>query len=299
MSMRYGVTHIIDGRPGRGLEFIQGTARLAEELGFATFWAPDHVVFFDEYESRYPHSESGKFGFLPDQGLFEPLMVLQAAAQVTSTLRLGTSVEILTQRNPVIRAREIATLDVLSDGRFEYGIGVGWSREELEACGVSWPRRGVRADEYIEAMKALWRDRRSTYQGEFVSFEDVICFPKPIQQPAPPILVGGISRAAARRAARHGDGWYGWKLTVEELDGCLAMIDEELEAAGRTRDGFRLYLGMPHHGDPRDLVDYLGEVESRGIEQFTFGLGLSSTRYQEQMEAYASALGLDGPAEAA
>jgi probable F420-dependent oxidoreductase len=290
--MRYGVVQIIDGTPGRGLEFIRATARTMEELGFASFWAPDHVVFFDDYLSKYPHSDDGSFGFKEDQGLLEPLMVLQVAAAATERIRVGTSVEIVPERNPVIRAKHVTTLDHFSDGRLDYGIGIGWSKEEYAAVGVPWERRGPRTDEYLQAMNALWTQHRATFEGEFASFRDVVAFPKPVQQPRPPILVGGITDAAIRRAVRHGDGWYGWKLTIEELDDRLAVIDRELEAAERTRDGFRVYLGAPHHGDTTELAAYLREVEARGVDEFVFGLSLSRSRYREQLETYARVAGL-------
>lgn len=289
--MRIGVTTIFDGREGRRLEFIQQAAHLAERLGYSTFWAPEHVAFFDEYSSTYPHSKSGRFGFLPDQGCLDALQVLAFAAHATTTLRLGTTVEIVPMRNPVVRARELASFDVLSGGRLVYGVGVGWLKEEYDACGIDFHTRGKRANEYLEAMRVLWTERRSTYHGEFVNFDEVICFPKPAQSPRPPVLVGGITRAAIRRAVRLGDGWYGWRLTVEELDEALKIVDEELEAVGRTRDGFRMQLGGPHAG-VEDLRDYLAALEERGIEEYTLGLALPREQLEEQLTGYAETLGL-------
>ena len=229
--MRIGFVHIVDGTPGRGLEFIQDTARAAEELGFSSYWAPDHVVFFDEgdFAQVYPHSDDGRPPTREDQGLLEPIMVLQAAAQVTSRIKVGTSVEIITERNPVVRSKHIATIDQFSNGRFLYGVGIGWQREEYDAVGVPWERRGKRADEYIDAMKILWSEHRATFHGEFVSFTNVVAFPKPVQKPNPPVLVGGDTPAAIRRAVRHGDGWYGWKLTLPALDEALATLDAGAE----------------------------------------------------------------------
>lgn len=290
--MRYGVVQIVDGEPGRGIEFVQTTAVALEELGFDSYWAPDHVVFFDEVASKYPHSDDGAFGFKQDQGLLEPLMVLQAAAAVTSRIRLGTSVEIITERNPVERAKHVTTLDHFSDGRFDYGVGIGWSREEYAAVGVPWEGRGRRADEYIEVMKALWTQHRSTYDGEFVSFRDVVAFPKPVQRPHPPILVGGITRPALRRAARHGDGWYGWKMTPDELRDALNVLDEELEAAGRSRDGFRVLMGAPHHGDVDPLLPYLEQIERLGVDEFVLGLSIPRRDPRGVLERYAAALTL-------
>lgn len=287
--MDIGLVYIVDGRPGRGLEFAQACAAEAESLGFKSIWAPDHVAFFDEYSSRYPHSDTGKFKFLPDQGHVDDLQVLLAAAMVTSTIRLGTSVEVVAIRNPLTRAREIAALDQFSGGRFQYGVGVGWKAEEFAAAGVPFERRGERADHHIEAMRALWTQPRASYHSEFVSFDDVIMYPKPAQAPHPPFLVGGVSRVAMRRAARLGDGWYGWKLTPDELSECIQVLDEELVKVGRRRDdGFRVLLGAPHNPT---LIDDLSSYAERGVDEFVVGYSLSREHHGEQLAKHAQELG--------
>ena len=286
--MKIGVVQIIDGLPGRGLDFAAETASVMEELGFHSYWAPDHALFFDSITSSYPHSESGEFGFRKDQGILDPLMVLQAAAKATSALRIGTSVEVITLRNPVVRSKHVATLDQFSGGRLDYGVGIGWMKEEYEAVGVPWEGRADRADEYIQAMKALWTQHRSAFDGKFVSFSDVVAFPKPVQNPHPPILVGGISRGAIKRAAKFGDGWYGWKMTLDELDGAIDMLREELSLVGRSLDdGFKLMLGTPHFGDTAEVVDFIMQLKKRGISEFVLGLSLSRSRMREQLESYA------------
>jgi probable F420-dependent oxidoreductase len=289
--MKWGIVLTVDGVPGRADEFIAESARYMEELGFASFWAPDHAMFFDRIDSRYPHSEDGKFGWLEDQGLMEPIMVCQLAAAATKEIRVGTSVEVITLRNPVVRSKHVATVDHFSGGRFDYGVGIGWMKEEYDACGVPWERRGDRGDEYIKVMKALWTQDRASFHGDFFNFDDVVAFPKPVQKPHPPILVGGVTPAAIRRAARHGDGWYGWKMTLEEIDDALALLRQELDQAGRSLDdGFRLVNGIPHHGDPVELVEYLRGIEARGITEFNFGLALSRRSWREQIEKYARVL---------
>jgi probable F420-dependent oxidoreductase len=281
---------MIDGKPGRGVEFIQATAVGMERRGFASFWCGDHIVFFRRYDSQYPDGGLGDAGFQPDQGLFEPLLTLTAAALATTTLRVGLGVEIVPERNPIVRARDIATLDHFSHGRFDYGVGVGWAQEEYEALGVPWERRGARCDDYLHAMKTLWTQPEATHHGEFVSFDAVLAYPKPVQQPHPPILVGGNTRPALRRAARLGDGWFGWGLTIPELDVCLAVLDEELASAHRDRDSLKMYLGLPYGGDLPTLVAYLTEVERRGFEEAVIGTGLGRNRYEQQLDDYASAL---------
>jgi len=294
--MRIGLSHIVDGRPGRGLEFAQESARAAERTGFSSYWSGDHVVYFSDYESKYPYSDNGKFGldgggFRADQGLFEPLMMLQAAALATTTIRLGIGVEIVPERNPLIRARDITTLDHFSNGRFDYGVGVGWSAEEYAALGVPWDARGARCDEYLEVMKTVWADTpTASFHGRFVEFDDLVAFPKPIQRPHPPIFVGGNSRVTMRRLARLGDGWLGWNLEVAEVDECLVMLDEEMAAVGRDRSDVKLYLGRPFHGDWAELAPYVDELATRGIEEFVIGMALSSRRFDEQLESCARAL---------
>ncbi len=290
--MRIGVVQIFDGTPGRGREHIEAYARTLERVGFDALWVPDHVIFFDDYESDYPHTDDGTIDFKKDQGILEPLMALQVAAMVTEGLGLGTSVEIITERNPVVRAKEIATLDALSGGRFEYGIGVGWSREEYAALGIPFERRGKRCDEYVEAMRALWSQHRASYHGEFVDFTDVVFFPKTIRENGPRIQVGGNSDAALRRVARLGDGWHGWKLTPDELDERLATLDTLLAEHDRDRDDVKLNVGIPHNGSLDDLATYADVCRSRGIDELVLALPISRTRFVEQLEEYAGALGV-------
>jgi len=284
--MRIGVVQVIDGGVDRGVEFVQSTAVAAEELGYSTFWLADHLVFFDDFDSRYPYSTDGSINFRPDQGIIEPLLGLCAAALATTTIRLGTAVEIAGLRHPIERAKQVATLDVLSGGRFTYGVGLGWLREEYEALGIDFSTRGRRTDEMLAACRALWAEERPCFAGDFFRFEGVIFNPKPVQQPSPPVLVGGVSRAALRRAARN-DGWFGWNLTLDELDTCLVHLDEELDALGRDRTGFHLILGGQIHTND-GLQDYLAGVAARGIEEFAMGIPLTPRRFREQLEHHAA-----------
>lgn len=290
--MRVGMVQIFDGTPGRGREHIEEYARHIEAIGFDSLWVPDHVIFFDTYESKYPHTDDGVIDFKKDQGIHEPIMALQAAAHVTEHIRLGTSVEIITERNPVVRAREIATLDVLSGGRVSYAIGIGWSKEEHEAIGVPWPRRGARADEYMRAMRALWTEHRPSFQGEFVSFPELVFFPKPVQTGGVPILVGGNSDAALRRIARCGDGWQGWKLSVDEVRERMSTMRSMVEDAGRSWSEITCNVGIPFHGDLHELADYRDALEDLGVHELVIAGGISRTRFKEQLSEYADALGL-------
>jgi len=288
--MHVGIVQIFDGTPGRGIDHIREFAQHVEGSGFDSLWVPDHVIFFDQYDSKYPHTTDGSIQFKKDQGILEPAMTLLCAALVTSRIRLGTSVEIITERNPVIRARELATLDVASNGRVEYGVGVGWSQEEYAAIGVPFSDRGKRADEFILAMRSLWSQNRSTFHGEFVSFESAIFNPKPINRRIP-IVIGGNSAAALTRVAKLGDGWHGWNLTLHEVEEKMIEIDRKLADHGRSRDEVKINVGIPFKGETQDLVNYRDGLLSLGVDEMVFAMGISRTRFKEQISEVAVSLG--------
>src|SRR4051812_9863847 len=214
--MKIGVAESFGVSPARDLTYIQEFSTKAEALGFDSLWVPEHIVFFDRYESRYPYNESGVLALGQNPAIFDPIPTLTAAAIATTTLQVGTSIMLIGERNPLITAREVATVDQFSGGRFLFGVGVGWSWEEYAALGVGWERRGQRCDEYIEVMKLLWTTERTSFNGEFCSFENVAAYPKPASSPHPPVLVGGNTPPALRRAARLGEGWFGWHLSIDE-----------------------------------------------------------------------------------
>ena len=166
-------------------ELLAVIGREAEQRGIGTIWVGEHVVLFDEYASTYPYAEDGRIPAPPDTGLLEPLTTLSFLAAHTTTVRLGTAMVLLPQRNPVYTAKEVATLDWLSNGRVDLGIGVGWLEEEFNAVNVPWPQRGKRTDEYLEVLRTLWCDETSAYEGEFYSLDPCAMFPKPVQDPTP------------------------------------------------------------------------------------------------------------------
>jgi probable F420-dependent oxidoreductase len=215
-------------------DYAVAFARLAEELEFESVWVVDHVVMCPEYESRYPYDPSGRSPFDADVIQPDPLVWLSYVAAATRRIHLATGILILPQRNPVVLAKTLASLDRLSGGRVLLGIGVGWVREEAEAVGTSFADRGRRTDESIEAMRALWRDPLSSYHGEFVSFDKVVSKPKPAREGGPPIIVGGHSEAAARRAGRLGDGFYPLGVTGDELASLRDSMEETARAHGRV-----------------------------------------------------------------
>ena len=175
---------------------LRTLGREAEARGFESIWVAEHVVLFDEYESQYPYSPDGKFPGGADTGLLEPLTALTYLAAVTDRIRLGTGICLVPQRNPVYTAKQVVDLDALSGGRVDFGVGVGWLAEEFEAVAAPFERRGARCDEYLQVMKTLWTDELSEHHGELYDLPACKMYPKPVQQPHPPIHVGGESAAA-------------------------------------------------------------------------------------------------------
>jgi probable F420-dependent oxidoreductase len=287
-----GLTDAFGGTPARDAGYIQEYAARAEAVGFDSLWVPEHIVFFDRYDSRYPYNESGVLDLGANPGIFDPFLALTVAALATTRLKLGTSVLLIGERNPLLTAREAATLDQIAGGRFLLGVGVGWSQEEYVALGVPWERRGDRCDEYIQVMKEAWAAPRSSFHGEFCDFTDVIAYPKPVQQPHLPVLVGGNTPPALRRAARFGDGWFGWNLSVDELRATVATLDRLLAENGRSRDGFVLQTGIFHGDGGEGLADYARAGADVGLDRLVLSLPLSRRSYASELERYASLLAL-------
>lgn len=216
-------------------EGLAALGREAEGHGVESIWVAEHVVLFDEYQPDYPYSEDGRFPATADSGLLEPLSTLAFLAAHTTSVRLGTGILLLPQRNPVYVAKEVANLDWLSGGRIDLGIGVGWQQEEFAAVNVPWPERGKRTDEYLQVMRSLWTEDVSTFHGRFYDLDGARMYPKPEQQGGVPIHVGGESDAALRRAARYGDGWYTFNRLPADVAAPLGRLTELLEQEGRTR----------------------------------------------------------------
>ena len=236
--MEFGFS-LPSGGPMATPETLARLARRGEELGFAYAGVSDHVVIPRDIESRYPYSESGEFS--GSAHILDQLTVVSFVAGVTSRIRLLTSVMVLPHRSPVLTAKMLASIDVLSGGRLTVGCGVGWMREEFEAIGAPpFDERGEVGNEYIRAFKELWTSDTPTFTGNHVSFSDIVFEPKPVQKPHPPIWIGGESPGALRRVAELGDGWYPLGLnptypvgTAEQLAEALDRLRGYAEAAGR------------------------------------------------------------------
>ena len=241
-------------------EFLSELGREADDRGFSSIWLGEHVVMFPQYESSYPGARDGVFRFPQGSGLLDMVAALGFLAATTRRVRLGTGICILPQNNPVYVAKEYATVDFLSGGRLDFGIGVGWSWEEFEACGVPFEERGARCDEYLEVIRRLWVEDVSSFEGRFYQLRDCLLYPKPVQKPMVPITVGGHSKAALRRAARVGSGWYGVNLKPSETAEIVAQLDQCLAAEGRTRDGFEIVIGAVNDQIAVDLIDQYAEV---------------------------------------
>jgi probable F420-dependent oxidoreductase len=217
-------------------EYIQALGKAAEDRGFDSIWVAEHVVLFEEYGSRYPYLDNGKIPVPRESGMLDPFPALAYLAACTSKVRLGTGICLVPQRNPVYTAKEAATVDYLSGGRFDLGVGVGWLAEEFEALGVPFEHRGSRCREYIKVIKALWQDDVAQFDGEFYNMKPTLQYPKPVQKPHPPIHFGGESDAALRRVADLGQGWYGFGIDPEQTKERIAKLSGLLQKRGRKRE---------------------------------------------------------------
>lgn len=245
-------------------DYLNALGPAAEERGFHSLWVAEHVVLFDQYASKYPYAADGKIPAGGDSGMLEPFTALSFLAARTARIRLATGICLVPQRNPVYTAKEVAAVDWLSNGRFDFGVGVGWLAEEFAACDVPFERRGARTLDYLRAMQALWTRPVSSYQGEFYSFEPLRQNPKPIQTPHPPIHFGGESDAALRRVAAIGQGWYGFNLLPDAVPSHLARLDAFLAEAGRKRSEIQIHISP--YMQPADF-DAVRRYRDAGVDQ--------------------------------
>ena len=204
----------------------------AEAAGFESVWTVEHVLYPEGYESTYPYSPTGKMPGSGDSPIPDPMAWLSFIGATTTELKLSTGILILPQRNPAILAKEVATVDALTEGRVMLGIGVGWLKEEFEALGVPWDRRGARNDEYVEVLRTIWSGTDVEFHGEFVDFEPLTCTPRPKQERIP-ITVGGDTPVAVRRAGRLADGYFPGTTDVDVLTGLIDGVASEAKKNDR------------------------------------------------------------------
>ncbi len=266
--MKFGVK--IEGMNGPAL--IEA-AQTAERLGFESVWRPDHLVLPVKPSATYPYSEDGVAPLSSDWPIVDALTAFAFIAAVTTKIRMGTAVYILPLRHPIVTARTVLSVDRLSRGRLILGIGVGWLEEEFHIAGQDFKSRGARTDEIIQILKKLWTEPEPEFHGKYYDFNPIKFEPKPYAKPHPPIIVGGESEAALRRAARYGDGWYGVSHSPEEMKRFRDRLLELRREYGREHEPFEITVNAPRDLDPDTVARY----EEAGVDRLVSTLW-STTR---------------------
>jgi probable F420-dependent oxidoreductase len=243
---------------------IARVARRAEELGFESLWIPEHLVLPVEYRSRYPYASTGRMPAPPDTPLHDPFLALAYAAAVTSRIRLATGIFVVPLRNAVATAKAVASLDVLSGGRFIFGVGIGWLEEEFAAVGMSFADRARRTREYLALMNQLWTRKDPAFAGRTVHVEGVRFMPKPLQQPHPPIIFGGHTEPSLRRAAQMADGWYGIAENLHDTRDLIARLRGHERAQNRSSP-LEITIS-PRLGEPL-TVELVGAFAHAGVSR--------------------------------
>jgi probable F420-dependent oxidoreductase len=258
--MKYGVVYFPTDYSIR----VDEMARAVEERGFESLWLPEHTHIPCSRRSPYPLG-----GELPREYVdgYELLTGMAFAAAATKKIMLGSSICLVVERDPIVLAKEIATLDKLSGGRILLGIGSGWNAEEMENHGVEFRNSRKVMREKVAAMKAMWTQDRSEYHGNFVNFDAIWCYPKPAQKPHPPVLMGGNGSLAIKYAARHCDGWLPSAVLVEQLSASLEHLRRELAEAGRDSKSFPTTVLFAPHDRKR-----LDELENLGVDRAVFAI---------------------------
>ena len=269
--MKFGITSVGSGSTARP-EVLTQVAKKAEELDFESVWIPEHLAIPVSIDSPYPYSEDGKFPGGPNAALHDPFVALSFVAACTEKIKLGTGVFVLPLRNPLAVAKAAASVDVLSQGRLLFGIGIGWLEEEFQATGMNFEDRAPRGREWVKILKALWTEETPEYNGRFHSFEPIGFNPKPVQKPHPPIIFGGETRAALKRTAALGDGWYGVRYTPESVKPQLALLKELTQQAGRDFSEIEISVGF-EPGTAMSL-DNVKQFQDAGVHRLmTFAPG--------------------------
>ena len=268
-------------------EFLTAYGEAAEEAGFDSIWIGEHVVFFDEYASGYPYSQDGRLTLPPDNGMLEIFATLSYLAAATTTIRLGTAVCLVPQRNPVYTAKSVATVDWLSDGRVDFGVGIGWLREEFAVLHEPFEERAPRTREYIEVMRALWRDSVSSYDGRYYDLPECRMYPKPVQEGGPPLYFGGETEPALRRVADLGDGWHGFNHMPDTAAACVEQLDALLRERDRSLSDVDITV-CPYLQpvEPAHLPAY----RDAGVDQIVLtGFAASPTQARETLSSMGDA----------
>ena len=242
-----------------------------EEMGFESVWTGEHVMIPRDYASAYPFNSSGRIGVPPETHFIDPLIALSHVAAHTTTLRLGTGINLLPQSNPLLFAKQVASLDHLSKGRVLLGLGVGWLAEEFTAMGVPFAGRGRRFDDYLRAVKKVWSGVEVEHQSDYLNWSGFKSYPLPHAPSGPPIIIGGHSEAALRRTVAIGDGWFAFPKSHDELSGLLGQLRDRAAAAGRDPATIEITALW------RDFADGMASLETyreMGVHRLLVPLGL-------------------------
>ena len=241
---------------------IVQTAQLIESLGYESAWTFEHVIVPVSYDSKYAYNKSGNMGAAPETNFVDPLIALSAIAAATTTLRLATGVNILSQVNPIYMAKQAASLDFISNGRFMLGVGIGWLREEFDALGVPFERRGARFDDYVAGMRKIWSGDVVEHESDFISWKGFKSYPLPIQNPFP-VVMGGVKGKIFERTAQLGNGWFAPSGDPTELKGHIQSLKKECDAIGRDLSEIEITCMWPGIGGK----EFLGELEAVGVSR--------------------------------
>jgi probable F420-dependent oxidoreductase len=247
---------------------IGSLSQLAESNGIESVWTYEHVIVPVDYESKYPYSASGKMGARPETPFVDPLVALAVAAAHTRTLRLGTGVNILSQANPLYLAKQAASLDVVSGGRFMLGVGIGWLREEFAAMGVPFARRGARFDDYVAAMRKVWSGDVVEHSSAHLDWHGFKSYPLPVQRPFP-VIVGGARGKVFTRIARHGNGWYAPLRDPAALAAALVELRAACSEVGRDFSEIEITAGF----EPTGGLDAVRRMRDAGAHRLVTSPG--------------------------
>ncbi|HUA32353.1 MAG TPA: TIGR03619 family F420-dependent LLM class oxidoreductase [Candidatus Binataceae bacterium] len=243
---------------------VRRIAETAERTGFSTLWVGEHVVLFDHVDSKYPYSESGDFGVPGGSDWLDPFITLTYAGAITNRIRLATGICLLPEHNPIVLAKEIATLDKLCGGRFIFGVGIGWSAEEFAALGIPFERRAHRTVEYLKVMRKLWSEDVTTFHGEFVNLERARSYPKPAQGGRLQVWFGGESAPAMRRVAEHGTGWHAFNLDPDEAREKIQKLHSLMREKGRDSKEVEIAVSPFRK---RVTIDDLKRYRDAGVDE--------------------------------
>jgi probable F420-dependent oxidoreductase len=249
---------------------LAAVARKAEELGFESLWIPEHLLLPVNSKSRYPYTSSGRLPVPPETPLHDPMLALAYVAAITSKIRLATGIFVVPLRNPFATAKAVVSLDVLSGGRFIFGVGIGWLAEEFEAVGMKFEDRALRTREYLALMKEMWSASDPVYRGRTVGIEGFKFEPKPVQRPHPPIVFGGNTDPSLKRAARLGDGWYGIADDMKTIRATIGRLREHERAQKRA---LPLEITVSPRLGGTLTLEQAKELSDMGVSRLILGVG--------------------------